>query len=657
MPDIRHCAIDWLHRGYFPIPIPYREKGPKIEDWQHLHATDSTVPNYFNGQGYPQNIGVLLGPNGNCDIDLDSPEAVAAFPLFAPDTGLIFGRRSKPRSHWFYRIDPPRPSVKYLDPVHGTMLLEFRCLKTDGSVGLQTMVPDSVHPSGEPVEFALHGEPGNVDASELGRAVRWTAAVALLKRHWPAEGGGRHAAFLALSGALVHARWGLNEATQLVCGLYQLLWPGSADLSRAAREVETTFRGFDDGKQVTGLPALAKLVAPAAPKVVQEVANWLGLGLQRPQAQKQEPSKQSGNFVMTPVFDISPEPVEWLWNSKIPRGKLTLLAGDPGLGKSLLTSYMAAVISRGGKWPLEDSRSPCGDVILLSAEDDAGDTIRPRLEAMEADLARIHVLQGVISGVTGQGRQSVRMFDLQQDIDRLSNKLAEMPQVGLIVIDPISAYLGKNIDSHKNAEVRAVLSPLIAAIAERHVALIGISHLSKAPNASALMRIIGSLAFAATARAVHLVVADAQNKARRLFLPLKNNLSPDSAGLAFHIEGHSIPSPRGPIGTARILWETEPVTITAEEAILARAPSQNSILSQATEWLVSILGQQPLPANQILADAARMGITEITLRRAVKNLRIQKRKERFSGRWMWSLSEHYGDHEEDNNQGDHHPPI
>src|SRR5262249_26768395 len=151
-----------------------------------------------------------------------------------------------------------------------------------------------------------------------------------------------------------------------------------------------------------------------------------------------------------------------------------------------------------------------------------------------------------------------------------------------------------------------------------------------------LMRIIGSLAFAATARAVHLVVADAQNKARRLFLPLKNNLSPDSRGLAFQIEGHSIPGPRGPIDTARIVWDTEPVTTTAEEAILARAPSQNSVLNQATEWLVSILGQQPLPANQILADAARIGITEITLRRAAKNLRIRKQKERFSGRWMWS---------------------
>src|SRR5262245_1200512 len=190
-------AIFWIERGFFPVPIPYREKGPKIENWQNLHITAADVPRYFNGA--PQNIGVLLGePYGNCDIDLDCAQAVAAFPHFAPDTGLIWGHASKPRSHWIYRIDPPHTSRKYLDPVDGTTLLEFRCLKADGTVGLQTVAPPSVHPSGERIEFwrDCNRDPANVDKDELGRAVVWTACVAMLARHWPEGGGGRPDAFL-----------------------------------------------------------------------------------------------------------------------------------------------------------------------------------------------------------------------------------------------------------------------------------------------------------------------------------------------------------------------------------------------------------------------------------------------------------------------------
>src|SRR5215831_2976673 len=299
--SIRNHAISWIHRGYYPVPIPFREKGPTLKDWQNLHITEDTVDQYFNG--VPSNMGVLQGgPYGNCDIDLDCLQALHAWPTFAPETRLIFGHQSKPRSHWFYRIDPPHRTVKYLDPLDHATLLEFRCLAADGRIGLQTMVPPSIHPNGEPIEFwrDCNREPANVDAEELGRAVRWTAAVALLARHWPQAQGGRHDAFLALAGGLAHARWGLNETTHLVCGLYQTLWPGSADLSAATREVESTFQRHDDGAETTGLPALMKLVDPTA---VKAVVKWLGL---RPQAHKQEP-QPSGNFIMASVTNIFAE--------------------------------------------------------------------------------------------------------------------------------------------------------------------------------------------------------------------------------------------------------------------------------------------------------------------------------------------------------------
>src|SRR5262245_30880164 len=339
MPDSRYHAIDWSRRRCFPVPVPLCEKGPKLDDWQHLRLTEADIPRYFNGQ--PQNIGVLLGePYGLCDIDLDSPEAVAAWPLFAPDTGLIFGRRSKPRSHWFYRIDPPHRSIKYLDPVHGSTLLEFRCLKADGSVGLQTVVPPSVHPSGELIEFWRDGEAANVDAGDLGRAVRWTAAVSLLKRHWPGEGGGRHDAFLALAGALAYARWEIGSATALVSALYRLLWPNGADLSAAAREVESTFQRFDDGHEITGLPHLVKLISPV---VVKSVAKWLAL--------RQEPERKE-----KPVFHVRSIPsvwsfeageIEWVLEALVAAGTVNLLTGDSGIGKSTFALALAGAIAHG----------------------------------------------------------------------------------------------------------------------------------------------------------------------------------------------------------------------------------------------------------------------------------------------------------------------
>jgi len=339
MPDIRYHAIDWLRRRCFPLPVPHREKGPQLKDWQNLRLTEEEIPLYFNGQ--PQNIGVLLGePYGLCDIDLDSPEAVAAWPLFAPDTGLIFGRRSKPRSHWFYRIDPPHRSIKYLDPVHGSTLLEFRCLKADGSVGLQTVVPPSVHPSGEPVEFWRDGEAANVDSGDLGRAVRWTAAVALLKRYWPGEGGGRHDAFLALAGALAYAKWELGDAIALVSALYRLLWPNGADLGAAAREVESTFQRFDDGHEITGLPHLVKLVAPAA---LKSVAKWLAL--------RQEPERKEKQIFAVRVLPLAWRMeggrMEWIVEGLLAAGSVTLLSGDSGIGKSTLALQLAGCVAHG----------------------------------------------------------------------------------------------------------------------------------------------------------------------------------------------------------------------------------------------------------------------------------------------------------------------
>jgi hypothetical protein len=355
-------------------------------------------------------------------------------------------------------------------------------------------------------------------------------------------------------------------------------------------------------------------------------------------ASEQRP--QAGALLVRCVTDIPARPLSWLWRHRIPRGKITLLVGHPGLGKTVLTTSLAAVVTTGGQWPADGGIAVPGDVVFASGEDDPSDTLRPRLEAAGADLSRVHILEGAIAGFTGEGRRRVRMLNLQQDIEALSQKLAEIGNVAMAVIDPISAFLG-DVDSHKNAEVRGVLAPLAELAGERGTAIIGVTHFSKqGAGPEALLRVLGSIAFVAAARAAYLVAADPEDKSRRLFLPIKANLSPDSSsGLAFRVEGATIAN--GTIETARVAWEPDPVTITADEAIRPQEPPQASVLGQAIEWLQWTL-REPTLATEVYARAAKMGISKISIRRAADSLKVRKRKTVPEGRWAWSLPEEQG---------------
>jgi len=345
----------------------------------------------------------------------------------------------------------------------------------------------------------------------------------------------------------------------------------------------------------------------------------------------------TGSLTTRCLSDVEAKPVCWLWPGRIARGKLTIIAGEPGLGKSQITASIAAVVTKGGRWPVDRHQSKTGHVLFLTAEDDPADTLRPRLEAAGADLSRVHVVDGVTVGYAGDGRRTDRTFSLQADVQALGQKLAELQNVLAVVIDPITAYLG-DTDSHKNADVRGLLAPLSALAAHHDVAIIAISHLTKAMGPRALMRVTGSLAFVAAARAAYLVTTDPQDKTRRLFLPMKNNLGPDATGLAFHIEGATIPSPAGPLETSFVWWHSEPVPMTADEAMQAEGASgSTSALGAATDWLQETLANGSVAAADVFDRAMAEGISKKTLQRASKALKVRKAKEAMDGGWEWSL--------------------
>jgi putative DNA primase/helicase len=346
--------------------------------------------------------------------------------------------------------------------------------------------------------------------------------------------------------------------------------------------------------------------------------------------------------VITPVLircvaDIKAQPVRWLWEGRIARGKVTMLAGHPGLGKSQLALAVAAIVTGAARWPVDGNRAERGNVIILSAEDDPADTIRPRLEAADADLTRCHVIDAV-QDIGDDGKPRRRGFSLVEDIARLRAELQRIGDVALVIIDPITAYLGAT-DSHRNAEVRAVLVPLGELAAQHSVAVLAISHLRKSLAGDAVLQVTGSLAFAAAARAVYIVARDPDDSARRLMLPAKNNIGDDRTGYAYRIEPISLANG---IGTSRPVWEPGLVTVTADEALAthergnAGAPPKRNA---AAQWLAGILGEGPVAVSELRREAEAAGYSWATVRRAHNELDVTAEKTGYDDGWAWRLPE------------------
>jgi putative DNA primase/helicase len=283
------------------------------------------------------------------------------------------------------------------------------------------------------------------------------------------------------------------------------------------------------------------------------------------------------------MADVKPSAIDWLWQDWIAIGKVHVLASEGGRGKSTILCSTTAITTTGTKWPDGAQASPVGSVIILAAEDDVEDTLAPRLMAAGADLSRVFVIRSVFDDSRRRG------FSLQADLERLEAEILKHDNVKLVIIDPVSSYLGK-IDSHKNADVRSVLEPLGEMAARLRVAVICNNHFSKG-GGNANSRIIGSVAFVNQARAVFIVTPDKDDETRMLLIPSKINIAPIRHGLAYRIEGCLVGFEGKEIATSRIMFESTPITITADQALAALAGnSENrSDKSEAIDFLADAL--------------------------------------------------------------------
>lgn len=331
--------------------------------------------------------------------------------------------------------------------------------------------------------------------------------------------------------------------------------------------------------------------------------------------------------------DVKPEPIAWLWDGWLAAGKMHVLGGAPGTGKTTISMALAATVTTGGLWP-DGTRSPAGNVVIWSGEDDPADTLIPRLALSDADLSRIYFI-----GDFKEGNER-RSFDPARDMEVLRRKLGEVGDVRLLIVDPIvSAVAG---DSHKNAEVRRSLQPLADLAVSMRCALLGITHFSKGTGGrDPVERLTGSLAFGALARVV-LVAAKHQEEGEdgrivRIFLRAKSNIGPDDGGFEYDLhQGEAYPG----IFNSSVLWG-EAVEGAARE-LLATADAtgedgEGGTLADAKRFLADLLADGPLPAKTIKADADGAGYSWATIRRAQKTLGIEPSKTGMKGGWKWAI--------------------
>ena len=344
-----------------------------------------------------------------------------------------------------------------------------------------------------------------------------------------------------------------------------------------------------------------------------------------------KPRPVSDGVVLLCGSDLKPEPVQWLWRDWLALGKLHLLAGAPGQGKTTIAIAFAATVTSGGRWP-DGSRCMPGNVLVWSGEDDPADTLLPRLIASGGDRSRVYFVDS--TRIDGE----LQSFDPARDMKALQAQAEKIGNVRLIIVDPIvSAVTG---DSHKNTETRRALQPLVDLASNMGAALLGITHFSKGgQGGDPSQRVLGSVAFTAVARVVLVaakVKAEDGTEDRRILARSKSNIGPDDGGYEYHLE-QSEPLPG--IDACYVTWG---VAVKGSARELLSDPNEQetegqSAVESASGFLREMLKDGLTPFKTIEAEGKDAGLSLASIRRASHAIGVVKKK--GVGGWYWKLND------------------
>lgn len=323
--------------------------------------------------------------------------------------------------------------------------------------------------------------------------------------------------------------------------------------------------------------------------------------------------------------EVEAEPIEWLWDRRIPLGELTILDGDPGLGKSTVLTALTAHVTTGRGLPGHQGDPVKGGAVYVTTEDSPSRTIRPRLEAAGAALGRVLLIPSV-----ADENDDPRPLMLPDDISLLEQAVRQM-EARLVVVDPLMAHLGSSVNAHKDSDVRRALAPLADLAHRLGCAVVVVRHLNKSGRTAAIYRGGGSIGIIGAARVGLLLAEHPEQEDVRVLAPVKNNLAvfPPSLSLALEqAPDHDV---------ARVEW-LDTCDLTADELLQGDSPGRpDDKRQEARDFLNEILSDGPVPAREVKDEADEKGIATMTLRRAKEALNIEKEKDGFQGEWMWTL--------------------
>ena len=332
--------------------------------------------------------------------------------------------------------------------------------------------------------------------------------------------------------------------------------------------------------------------------------------------------------------DLTPAQYEWEWLEYLPKGKLVIGAGAVGTGKTTIAICMAATITSGGRWP-DGTYAEMADVLVWSGEDSAADTLLPRFIVAGGDRDKIHFVANVIAG----GKK--RAFNPSIDMPALTEAAQSLPGLGMIIVDPVVMMVAG--DSHKNAEVRRGLQPLVGFAEERNAVALGITHLTKGTaGRDPIERLTGSLAFGASPRVVWMAARPVEPDQPRRLVRVKSNIGPDGDGFEYSLEQVLLEGAQGVYGQ-RLIWgnplygAARELLKDIEELKPGRPPKERTA---AMTLLLTTLENGPMPSQWIKNAAKEAGLTWATVRRAAEDLNIVMTRIGglgSEGHWQWEL--------------------
>jgi Bifunctional DNA primase/polymerase, N-terminal/AAA domain/Primase C terminal 1 (PriCT-1) len=390
-------------------------------------------------------------------------------------------------------------------------------------------------------------------------------------------------------------------------------------------------RAIPEGKRNSTLTSLAgamrrKGISPAAIEAAMLAENQQRCNPPLPEDEVRGIAKSAGNWSpagnrradVVCLADVKAQPIHWLWEPYIPLKMLTLLSGDPGVGKTALMMALAASLTRGDAIGSGQPSAP-SNVLYLTNENSPQHVLRPRFDSLGGDPARFFLLRGVVNADESPG--SITLKDTEQLEDAIRSH-----EIRLVVIDPLQSFLGAEVDAHRANETRPVLDGLIRLAERTGCAIVITRHLSKGIGGSATYRGMGSIDITGAARCELFVGLDPQNPDRVILAHSKSNLSKFGPSLVFSI---------GDGGN--LSWHGESKLKANDLLALPANASQRSALDEAAEFLKTALAGGSRSTNEIKDEAKANGISDATLRRAKKSLRIVSKPSGLGEPWTLEL--------------------